>query len=398
MFEREAANVLKLTDDIIAAGGPRLAGSAAAKECALKLAKEAGTFCDRAAIESFSVHPGAFCGFIKVMIVLYLISLPLLPVFPWASVALMSAGLVAFVGENILYDKTLDPFYPRVESFSVVGAVEPRGGVDRQVIISGHHDSARIFNLFVDRPELYSRRLNRGIGTFCFLWAASIAVAAIHARAVGIVAALVFAVGFAFLLPLWRFAAKEGTPGAGDNLASSVAALEMARVLRARRDAGKGLERTRVLFVSFDAEEAGLRGARAYAEAHRGELEALPTFAFNMDCVYRRDKLRLLLTDKNGRVKLDEAATRHVVAIGEGMGLSILAAPIAFLTGGTDAAELAKAGARAVSLMGMDWSNSARSSVYHTPGDTVAAVEPGAVEAAIALGLRFALDVDEGKL
>jgi len=196
---------------------------------------------------------------------------------------------------------------------------------------------------------------------------------------------------FLLVLPLWRFASEEGTPGAGDNLASSLAALEMARVFSARRNSGQGLKRTRVIFVSFDAEEAGLRGARAYAEAHRGDFKALPTYAFNMDCVYTREKFRLLLTDINGTVKLDEAATRHLIEVGKERDLSITTAPIVFLTGGTDAGELAKAGVRTVSLMGMDWSNSARSSVYHTPGDRVEAIEPVAVMAAIDLGVNFIL-------
>jgi len=46
------------------------------------------------------------------------------------------------------------------------------------------------------------------------------------------------------------------------------------------------LAQTRLIFASFDAEEAGLRGSRAYVRAHRAELAALPTCNLNIDSIY----------------------------------------------------------------------------------------------------------------
>jgi hypothetical protein len=398
MYETEAKRALELTGRIVGETGPRLVGSESCKAGARRLAEAAAPVCDSIAVEPFNVHPGSFLGFIRVMVVLYAISAPLLAFAPWASAVLTSAGIAVLVLGFFLYKPVLDPFYPRLEGLNVIGSLEPAGAVKRQIIVSGHHDSARIFNFFVDRPELYSRRLYGGMGAYAALWLASILVAALAGPAARLVAAVAFVLAFAFLVPLWRFASKEGTPGAGDNLASSATALEIARIFRVRRDKGEGLESTRVLFVSFDGEEAGLRGARAYAAAHRADFASVPTFAFNMDCVYQKDKLRLLLTDLNGSVELDGPAARLIVAKGEAEGIAVEAMPIAFLTGGTDAAELAKVGIRTASLMGMDWSNEARSSVYHTPRDTVDSVEPVAVEAAIRLGARFVEAVEVGEL
>jgi hypothetical protein len=42
----------------------------------------------------------------------------------------------------------------------------------------------------------------------------------------------------------------------------------------------------------------------------------------------------------------------------------------------------------------MSWSNESRANAYHTPADTVDAVDPAAVEALIRLGIRFAEDID----
>ena len=117
-----------------------------------------------------------------------------------------------------------------------------------------------------------------------------------------------------------------------------------------------------------------------------------------MDCIYTKEELRFLSSDLNGSVKLDGEAAALACAIAAKEGLPATTMPIAFLTGGTDAAELAKAGARALSLIAMAWSNGTRSSVYHTPGDTVDAVESSALEAAIRIGVGFVEAVEEGAL
>jgi len=72
----------------------------------------------------------------------------------------------------------------------------------------------------------------------------------------------------------------------------------------------------------------------------------------------------------------------------------LISKPIEFLTGGTDTAELAKAGAQSTTLMGMTWGNSGRASVYHTPADTIESVSKTAVSHAIQLALDLANDLD----
>ena len=78
-------------------------------------------------------------------------------------------------------------------------------------------------------------------------------------------------------------------------------------------------------------------------------------------------------------------------------GLEIPTRTTEFLTGGTDAAELAKAGVKATTLGGMPWSNTERSAVYHTPADTLETVSPEALVEAIRLALDLARDLDKGQ-
>ena len=404
MYHDKAKSAIGLTSGIIDAFGPRLTGSAACGRAAESLLEKARAASDTSAIENFPVHPGAFLGFIKVLVVVYAVAAVGLAAAPIVSAVLGTAGMAILIFGFLLYRKVLDPFFPKVEGHNVVGVLEPSGEVRRQVIVSGHHDSARIFNFYIDRPELYSRRIYGGIGSVAALWLVSIIVALVSGLSIGtglfgidllrVLAAVLFLALFPMVLPLWNFAGDEGTPGAGDNLVSSAIALEIISEFSRRRGEGKGLSHTRVVFASFDAEEAGLRGARAFAGRRREEFASLPSYGFNMDCVYDLSRLSMLETDLNGSVKLDAEATGLLAKLAAEEGLPAKTMPIAFLTGGTDAAELASAGVHATSLIAMRWGNDARSSAYHTPGDTIDSVDPAAVEALIRLGIRFVESLD----
>ncbi len=404
MYKERAESALGFTRKIVEAFGPRLAGSESCRRAAESILEEAKPFADIAAIERFAVHPDAFLGFIKVLVVFYALAAAGLAVVPIASAVLSSLGIVILVFGFFLYRQVLDPFFPKKEGRNVIATLEPEGKAEVQLVLSGHHDSARIFNFYVDKPELYSRRVYGGIGSVVALWLGSIAVSAVSGWALGTplfgldilraLSALAFLAALPLVLPLWGFASDEGTPGAGDNMAASAIALEVFKEFAARRAAGSGLKRTRLVFASFDAEEAGLRGARAFARGHKAEFAATPTYGYNMDCIYSLSNLRILTSDLNDFVKLDPEAASRLADLASGEKILAPKVPLAFLTGGTDAAELQAAGARAASLVAMRWGNDDRANAYHTPADRPEAVDPGAVEALIRLGIRFAEDID----
>jgi hypothetical protein len=399
MYEERARAALAYTSTLINRFGPRLAGGEACLGCADALLEAAQDHADRSSAEDFKMHPGAFLGFIRVLVVLFLLSVLALPLAPVLSAALMSAGMAILVLEFMLYKELIDPFYPARTGRNVSAMLEPTGPVTRQLLISGHHDSARVFNFYVDQPEKYALRVYGGIGSFALLWIASLGLSIANAAPLALaIAALAFLADFVLVLPLWRFAGAAGTPGAGDNLAASAAALEMLKELKSRRDEGRGLNGTRIIFLSFDAEEAGLRGARAWARANAELLAAAPSWHYNMDCLYSARDARFLTSDINGSVRLSAPLAQACADAARGAGVDAAVEPIAFLTGGTDAAETAKAGVRATTLIAMQWSNEQRSSVYHTPADDISAVEPAAVELAIRVGLRLAERLDAGEL
>ena len=95
-----------------------------------------------------------------------------------------------------------------------------------------------------------------------------------------------------------------------------------------------------------------------------------------------------LTTDINGSVKMSESFAKECQAAAKELGIETNVKPIAFLTGGTDAGELAKVGAIATTLMGMPWDNNERSAVYHTMNDTADSIEPEAIESGLAIIAR----------
>ncbi len=96
-----------------------------------------------------------------------------------------------------------------------------------------------------------------------------------------------------------------------------------------------------------------------------------------------------LTSDINGTVKLDEDLTIELTDIANKENYEATYNPIAFLTGGTDAGELAKVGVKATTLIAMPWSNQARSSVYHTPNDTLDKIEKEVIDAAVIIFTNY---------
>ena len=179
-------------------------------------------------------------------------------------------------------------------------------------------------------------------------------------------------------------------------MVATAAALEVLRDLSGRKADGRGLRHTRVLMASWDAEEAGLRGARAWARKRKRSENPIPSYNLNMDCIYAVGDFFFLESDINGSVRLSRSLAERCRDILRKEGYEADIRPIAFLTGGTDAGELAKAGVDATTLMGMPWGNSDRASVYHTPQDTADTIEEEAVAAAIHLGITLAEEIDRG--
>ena len=374
-----ASRAIDLTSRIIDQTGPRLAGTSASLGAADLLHKELSEFADQSVKEHFMLHKGAFLGWIRILVAAYLLGV----VFLWlnqpiVTLVLLVLSLLILVLQFFLYKPFIDRLYPKKSGCNVIATIEPTDEVKRQIIVSGHHDSARIFNFFIHQPKLYNLRVTGGIGLVVFLLLTSIVLLFVDSGLLPLILKILVSVGFLLTGQMWFFASSKGTPGAGDNLIASAMAVEIGRHFASQK-----LKHTRLVVASFDAEEEGLRGARAFAKVHQDEFQALPTTLLNVDCPYYLKDLFFLTSDINGSVQLSSELAEELVAVASTKGYPATHKPIAFLTGGTDAGELAKVGVKSTTLMAMPWNNNERASVYHTPNDTVDAIEVAAVEATV---------------
>jgi hypothetical protein len=118
------------------------------------------------------------------------------------------------------------------------------------------------------------------------------------------------------------------------------------------------------------------------------------TMLLNIDSVYSADCIQFLRSDLNGFVALDHALAARCVEIAHGLGFRARVFRMYPGAGSTDAAEFAKVGVKATTLIALPTDVEHADLVYHTPRDTVSAIEPRAVEACLGIALGLARQLD----
>jgi hypothetical protein len=397
----DVQEALYFTERVVRQCGPRLTGTPACKNAALMVADELKRHCDQIKIEEFDVSPAAFRSLLKAAAVIYTLSAILL-YFDCLLVASVGFLLVAFlvVGQIFFYWQLFEPFCKKARGYNVFGIMEPAGEAKQQIIISGHHDSAHVFTFLKCCQKLYALRIIPAMlavlaaPVFSLIWVyfrylmGGTPAFAVHFQ-YGVLLSLIF------VTPMYFFMSKEITPGAGDNMVATAMAIKLAQLFRqAREDGSDILRHTRLILLSTDAEEAGLRGARAFARRHREELLAVPTYNFNIDSIYNLKELQFLTTDINSTIRLSREMATQCKNIAAELGYATRLFAITPGGGGTDAAEFARIGVHATTLIGMPTNLIRDGLVYHTVNDTVEHIEPAAIEASLKIALEYILRKD----
>ncbi len=389
---QHAQRALETTRYLIEKFGGRLAGSEACRETAERLCDEFAAVGALARLEPFETHPGAFNGFYRIDVGIYVLGLALM----WLGRPLPAAALLLFMAAAAglqfgYYVEFYDRFYPQKTCQNVVATLEPRGTARQQILLSAHHDSAAELRFLKSSQKLYGLKIvvpdffRILAGVFAVYWSGCRLLNGNDPSMTGILLVLLSTVGLYFVFTkFWLFG--DPVPGAGDNLVASAMLLELARLFADPADPGRStLPDTRLIFASFDAEESGLRGSRAFARAHRDELHALPTWALNIDSIYQVSELQFMISDLNDHVRLDRALADDCRRIAQSLGYPARLTRMLFGGGATDATELARLGIPATTMIAMATSLMRDGLVYHTMKDTVEAIEPEAVAACLAV-------------
>jgi len=399
-------HVFNFTDEVVEGCPDRLAGTESCKNAAERVKQEFTKHCDPGSVqvEDFTCHPRSFLKYIPALVVMYFIGAVLLFFrFPLPALVVYGLAIFMFYAQFGRYWELLDSYFPEATGYNVYGSIEPEGEVRQQVVVSAHHDAAYVFQLLAYVPKYYAGLINAGILLLLLGFLVSLiwTIFALFQVPVPDWALLwvpvALMVGGIFQLPLAFFTTGEVSPAAGDDMIAVAVASETARLFHQAKKAGKNpLRHTRLIVASFDAEEAGLRGARAFCLKHGKELLDTKTYVFNIDTLYQLEDLYFLDKDLNGSVRLSRAMAQDCVDIAAALGYPSRIAAMPFGAGSTDAAEFGKLGVEAVNMAGIsfDTRKFGKDTVYHTPDDVTESIEPELVEASLKIIRDYILKKD----
>lgn len=370
--------------------GPGDYGEQQACEYAAEQMKAYG--CDKVFVDGFKENPGSFFGWINFTITFCFLALVSYFFIPALSLVFIALGLIICVLQFGLYKKLVDKFFKEKIGHNASGFKKPRGEVKRRIIFNGHPDAAW------EWPFKYKfTYLGFDIHMMvCFLGAFYMIGISI-AKLAGINADLAFKLGLGTLafVPFWfglyfMWNRNKIVDGANDNLTGCYMGMA---ILKALQDEGIEFENTEVGVIFSGSEEAGLRGAKAWCEAHKDEYSDVPTFIYSYDTIAQSEHLSVNYRDLNATVKVDkdvsdlfyEACQELDIPCGKGM--------VPPLGGATDSAAFAQAGMRATGITAL---NHALPDFYHTRLDTPDALNPKCLADCFAASVKVLELFDNG--
>jgi aminopeptidase YwaD len=400
--EENVRHVFAFTDEVVEGYPGRVAGSEADRKAGDRVKEELEKYCDPGSVrsEEFIVHPKSFLKYIPGLVVLYFACMTLLYFgLAWVAFLGMAVGLLVFISQFVFYRHLLDPLFPKKRGYNVYGSIEPDSYVKQQIIIGGHYDAAYAFQVLTHMPKLYFPLMLTGVGllVLSMLVALVAVVMSLFGTALPQWVALIFIILGVFEIPYLFFTTNQVVPGAGDNMIAVAIAAETGKIFGDAKKSGNNLlKHTRLIILSPDAEEAGLRGARAYVKQHREELLKTKTFVFNMDTLYHLKNINFFNSDLNSIVKLSGEMASECVDIAKSLGYDAVVSRMSPGGGATDAAAFGESGIEATNMSAMSFEvkDYDKGWAYHTPDDTSKHIEPGVVEASLKIIRDYILKKD----
>lgn len=377
--------------------GPRPCGEQSETDAQNFMLEGLKAFSDEAHSENFKVNPDAFMSFVPIAgaSLLGATGCNLLGAYKCkkaslGSAALMGGALAGIVGEFLLYKKCLDPFFKEKTSSNVIAVRKASGETKRRIILSGHADSA---------PEwTYTYKL----GSHGVIMVAGYAIAGLAYTAATTAMALKsknpakikkMALGQLAFAPaygaLFKFTnSKKYVEGANDDLTGCFVS---SAVMKYLSDNDIRFENTEVVCMLAGGEEAGLRGSKAFFEAHpEYKNDGVETIFVGFDTIRDEDYMMIYERDMTGMVKNDDNVCKLLkdAAMQCGKDVPVGAIPL----GSTDAAAASQAGIKAASFVAMD---PAPAQYYHTRLDTADILVPETIEKVIDIALQTVFNFDE---
>ena len=369
--------------------GPRKPGSPEELRAQQWMEKDMKNYCDKTAIEPFTLHRQGFMGFIPFTVACGVASVFLnWFVSPIAAVVLCVLAFIPLLFEFLMYKQFDDFLFPKQTSHNMIATRSPKGEAKQRIIMIGHSDSQFEWTLnyligglqaklFVEIPAVVGLIVQTVFAVVCLIVGKGSAAMDIE-KAKGFFIALfvVSCVFIPFEIAFLFFQSwTKSVPGASDNLSGCYTGMA---TIKALDEAGIEFENTEVVMICSGSEEAGLRGAKAYVKAHEKELKDLPTVVVALDTFRDLEDMAVYDRDLSGTVQHDWGAKNLVKNAAANCGFDLKFESI--YIGGCDAAAFTQKGIKATGFAAM---NPDPPRYYHTRLDTPENLRPECITAGI---------------
>ncbi len=357
------------------------------------LAEEMKKFgCDTVYVDEFKENPGSFFGWINFTITFVLLAFLSYFVMPALSIVFVILGLTLCVLQFGLYKKVVDKFFKEKIGHNAAGFKKPTGEVKRRIIFNGHPDAAWEWPI----KEKFSylgfdiHMITCFIGAFYVL---GISIARLCGIDLGL--AIKLGLGALVFVPFWvglyfMWNRNKIVDGANDNLSGCYMGMAILKMLH---DEGIEFENTEIGVVHSGSEEAGLRGAKAWCEAHAHEFNDVPTFVISYDTIAQNEHLSVNYRDLNATVKVDKDVSDLFYEACEALDIPCGKGMVPPLGGATDSAAFAQAGMRSTGITAL---NHALPDFYHTRRDTPDALNKSCLADCLAASVKALEMFDNG--
>ncbi len=402
-----------IIQQIIDKCGPRMPCSPQEAKGAEIIKEELEETCDEVTIEPFTCHPRAALGWIRIDLLMGLLSFSLFLLIQlfidsyWVYILSILSTLLIFLAlliaweEFFCYKEFIDPIFKKKDSQNVIGKIKPKGEIKKIIIFSGHHDSALQFNLLRYLKYGYAVIIFLGLGILFFWFFASVLFIILSIFTFLLDLTLIYQIFFNLviwlliigaipLLTLFFFVTPgkraNKVPGAVDNLSAIAVILGIGRYLKNYKEII--LENTEIRIISFGSEEAFLRGAYRYVEAHLEELQKYDTECINLDAIQSKDNISFSDKEPTTRTIHSEEVVQKLIKAAKLVGVkakiaslgggSFLEKIVGLMGGGTDAAAFSKSNIKASTITGLSLLKMVH--FYHQETDTPDKIEKGVLE------------------
>ncbi len=370
---------------VIESYGLRPPGSEAERKTQELVKSDLEACCDGpVSMEEFPVAQKAFFSMQAIGGVLTLTGFVLYWVHPAFALLLGLAAIFILYHQLLKYHLLLDTFFPKKPSYNVAGKQSPSGPMKRRFILNGHPDAAyewrfnylapKYFPLIVlyTLAGLVVALLGSGIATVATLLAPE--STGTLTTTIGYVMAA-FVPGSILGMLFNNFGMVAG--GANDNLTGTFISTG---ILRQFREHGVRLQNTELMAVITGSEEAGLRGAKAWAKRHREECKDVETVVIAIDTIRDLEHLMIYNKDLNGTLAHDPAVCQLLKQASLNLGLDLKWGTVTL--GSSDGTAFTQEGYRCAAVCAMD---PHPAHYYHNRRDTWEDMNPECLNVTIEL-------------